>query len=769
MGAEPIDGPTAETVGAFALEQRLASSELGETFRAYDKGLGRKVLLTRLLPEVALRAGVVEAFMQRARALMGVAHPAIPSAALQGDELGLPMMVCPLPAAEPLSSRLESAFGMGLPLRTVRPVVSGVAEALAALHDRGLVHGRLTVASVYLEGERALLIDLPLGGGKPVLDADADAVRRVAPERLLGGAADRAGDSFALGALLYELLVGRPPPGTGASPADAAPHVPPELAELVARCLSSDAGARPSLAEAFRVLSGEAAGPRAEDEGLSFDSDPDAPGAATSSGRPVARIALSRSSRPAAPEDMEAMAPMPAIPPQPPLPTIESDRPIVDPLPSEADAGAGRGTSESPWSATLEGLGHGDVVASGRSPLAPSLGHGLADDGPSDALEFDFGGEAAPSALARPATAAHDRLPGGGLEFAFGETLPGASALPPLPSPASAAPPRASRPSQPQARRSRPSLGLATAGTLAVSRPPAPPAASRAPRPPATSRAPVPPTISRAPAPPVPSRPPSRPPSPAESADVIDRSLFGNDLPTGSWGAQAHGLASLQPLPSQAADDDDKPDLRTRLLGRRSRRRRVSREHEDAVGLGGGEVMLAALWVVLAALTAPFMCSLTLGGAGRLWGVPGLFVGLTVAMCSAALGRQLLPLARELGRPSLWAALWGVSGFALLSVFFTVDDLLPRVFGDLEGPLRIGVAASAVIAALALALSAMRALGDPQNIFMMVLLGLLALQSLGGSYWVVSRSLRLAAGESPAQLYGAAERPAAAPAGNDRP
>lgn len=132
-------------------------------------------------------------------------------------------------------------------LAVAADIAQAVAEALVAAHREGVPHGDLRPAHVLLSPEGQIkTADFAYGA---VVSARADEPGRagwLAPE-LAGGDSSYAGDIYALGAMLYEMLTGVPPLAGATrvtSPRDVNPGVPPALDGLVRKALAPDPNAR---------------------------------------------------------------------------------------------------------------------------------------------------------------------------------------------------------------------------------------------------------------------------------------------------------------------------------------------------------------------------------------------------------------------------------------------------------------------------------------------------------------------------------------------
>lgn len=144
-----------------------------------------------------------------------------------------------------------SALSLPLSAEAVVGIVAHLADALAAMHAAGVVHGDVKPANIVLASSGTpVLVDVGGAGSHGGTWAYASY------ERLAGEASSAAADVFALGVLTWELLQGTPPWPHGASAAmerpDRAPACdtgPEWLRTLVDHLLDPDPGLRPSAAD----------------------------------------------------------------------------------------------------------------------------------------------------------------------------------------------------------------------------------------------------------------------------------------------------------------------------------------------------------------------------------------------------------------------------------------------------------------------------------------------------------------------------------------
>lgn len=157
-----------------------------------------------------------------------------------------------------------------LPEPTVRAIGARLAGALAELHAEGWVHGDVKPDNVRLDHDgRASLVDLGHAEREGTRAGALGTPRFLSAERASGGPMSAAADTFALGALLFEIAVGAPASGSPPDlarlraggvqpPSNVVPRLSPLLDAIVLASLSPLAAARPSSATIASTLgSGE--------------------------------------------------------------------------------------------------------------------------------------------------------------------------------------------------------------------------------------------------------------------------------------------------------------------------------------------------------------------------------------------------------------------------------------------------------------------------------------------------------------------------------
>jgi serine/threonine protein kinase len=215
-------------VGAYRIDRILGRGGMGVVYLAHDTRLHRPVALKSLPPHLFRDDRMHARLRQEARAAAALTHPAIATVyALEqiGDQLFI--------ASEYLEGctlREEMTAGRVDQARAVA-IATEIAKALTAAHERGIVHRDLKPENIVITANGSVkVVDFGLAQFD-VAAEDLASVSRLtdpgtmagtppymAPEQLLGKPTSARTDQFAFGVLLYEMLAGRHPFGSGPLP-----------------------------------------------------------------------------------------------------------------------------------------------------------------------------------------------------------------------------------------------------------------------------------------------------------------------------------------------------------------------------------------------------------------------------------------------------------------------------------------------------------------------------------------------------------------------
>ena len=268
---QPLGADEPAVVGPYRLLGRLGAGGMGRVYLGRSAG-GRTVAVKIVHPHFALDEEFRARFRREVEAARRVGG-AWTAPVLDADpEAAVPWVATAYAAGPSLAQAVSD--GGPLPPATVRALGAGLAEALAAVHDLGLVHRDVKPSNVLLTLDGPLLIDFGIARameGTASLTSSGVSIGSpgyMAPEQILGNGVSGASDVFSLGAVLVHAATGEPPfPGdSSASLLYKVVHEEPvlgalggELRELAAACLAKDPGGRPTPGELARRLAPDGA------------------------------------------------------------------------------------------------------------------------------------------------------------------------------------------------------------------------------------------------------------------------------------------------------------------------------------------------------------------------------------------------------------------------------------------------------------------------------------------------------------------------------
>ena len=264
------------TAGRYRVERELGRGGMATVLLARDEELRRPVALKMLAEHLAGDDTFRARFIREAKLAGRLSHPNVVQVYDAGETDEQPFIVM-----EYVSGKTLAECGRLAPERVVALGVQACA-GLQHAHEAGLVHRDVKPGNLLLRDDGVLKIaDFGIAHA-------AEATRHtqvgtllgtaayLAPEQIAGEDATTASDVYSLGAVLYELLTGRPPfrfdslaelaakqaEGVITPVGDLVPAVPAELEAAVMHALARDPGFRPaSAAELGQELGGSAEQP----------------------------------------------------------------------------------------------------------------------------------------------------------------------------------------------------------------------------------------------------------------------------------------------------------------------------------------------------------------------------------------------------------------------------------------------------------------------------------------------------------------------------
>ncbi len=205
-----------KTLGNYQIMEELGRGGMAVVYKAYQKSLNRYVALKVLPPQLGFDQEFVERFQREARAAAGLQHPNIVVVYDVGHEEGVHYIVMEFLEGRTLKAVIDNESPM--PPQRVQTIVSQIGAALDYAHQRGFVHRDVKPSNVFVgEGDRITLTDFGIAKAA----SEAQQLTRtgmlmgtpeyMSPEQASGAKVDRRTDLYALGVVLYQMVVGQAP------------------------------------------------------------------------------------------------------------------------------------------------------------------------------------------------------------------------------------------------------------------------------------------------------------------------------------------------------------------------------------------------------------------------------------------------------------------------------------------------------------------------------------------------------------------------------
>lgn len=267
---ESLERLSAALSDHYRIDRELGRGGMATVYLAEDLKHHRQVAIKVLRPDLAASLGA-ERFLREIEIAAGLEHPHILTLIDSGEADGFLYYVMPFMEGESLRERLDR--GDALSLDEVVRILRDVVDAVAYAHQNGVVHRDIKPDNIMLAGRHASVMDfgiakaLSSATGAHSMTTEGMSLGTpayMAPEQVAADPnVDHRADLYAIGALAYELLAGRPPFVAEAPQQVLAAHVttepepvavyrqdtPSELAVMVMACLRKQPDERPGGAE----------------------------------------------------------------------------------------------------------------------------------------------------------------------------------------------------------------------------------------------------------------------------------------------------------------------------------------------------------------------------------------------------------------------------------------------------------------------------------------------------------------------------------------
>lgn len=257
--------------GRYRIEAPIGQGGMGEVYRALDLTLAQTVALKFLPESLSEDPRALNRLYLEVRLARQISHPNVCRVYDIAEADGLRFLTMEFVDGEDLRSHLRRYAP--LPVERATVIARRICAGLAAAHERGVLHRDLKPANIMIDAQGDVRITdfgLAISGneGAPS-DIRSGTPAYMAPEQLAGEDVSERSDLYSLGLVLYEVFGGQPlfqecsraellrrKSEGGAPPLPHDLNVPPEVEQVVARCLYPDPKSRPVSASAVAAALG---------------------------------------------------------------------------------------------------------------------------------------------------------------------------------------------------------------------------------------------------------------------------------------------------------------------------------------------------------------------------------------------------------------------------------------------------------------------------------------------------------------------------------
>jgi tetratricopeptide (TPR) repeat protein/predicted Ser/Thr protein kinase len=248
--------------GRYQIIELLGRGGMGRVYRALDTKTREEVALKLIRPDIASDKKTLERFVNEITLAHKVSHRNIGRMYHLGEDQGIHFITMEYVPGEDLKSfiRRSRRLDIGTTVAIAKQVCGGLSEA----HAAGIVHRDLKPSNIMIDKEgNAKILDFGIARAVGTQGVTADGIiigtpEYMSPEQVEGKDSDRRSDIYSFGVILFEMVTGRLPFAADTPfavafkqqsekpprPEDLNPQTPPQLGDIIIKCLEKDRGKR---------------------------------------------------------------------------------------------------------------------------------------------------------------------------------------------------------------------------------------------------------------------------------------------------------------------------------------------------------------------------------------------------------------------------------------------------------------------------------------------------------------------------------------------
>jgi serine/threonine protein kinase len=201
--------------GEYDIDREVGRGAMAVVYRATEAGLGRRVALKVLPPEMTLSRELTERFKREARLAASLEHPSIIPVYREGQAGRFLFMAMKFIEGRSLEDIIESQGP--LPVSVVIQVLRAATSALAYAHDRGIVHRDIKSANILVDRDGRVVVT-DFGIARATEDANLTSTGTMvgtpyfmSPEQCAARRIGPQSDQYSLGVVAFQMLTGTVP------------------------------------------------------------------------------------------------------------------------------------------------------------------------------------------------------------------------------------------------------------------------------------------------------------------------------------------------------------------------------------------------------------------------------------------------------------------------------------------------------------------------------------------------------------------------------